>query len=241
MLSNKPVRQLAATAVAVAALAVSLAACDSNEQSGKSQEASAPTTLCGANLTTGTREALLDVLGSRTYDWEWQNLTRLGDIAEPDPKNLGEAAEQLVSGYHENGADDSATAADYDLCWVNAPKADRGVKLSFHLRETVPISADLSPKFTQYKMGELAFSRPLTASLIMKCSNSKFGSTGKPVLIEGELTNPLAVESKDETLRAKNLNVLHAVSLAMAKELGCKDDAGLPAKFSVPQEATPAT
>ncbi|MEV8537390.1 hypothetical protein [Streptomyces sp. NPDC051572] len=225
MLSNSPVRQLAATAATVAVLVASLTACDSKEPTEKPTTEAARSNLCGARLSTDARKALLYVLGSKKF------------TTSESTAALGKTARALVSGYQEKGPDDSVAEEEYELCTAYAPAADFGVELSFYLRETVPAPAGLLPKFTQYEMGELALSRPLNAFLYMKCSSGSFSSDGDNVLIRGELTNPLAVDSDDDNLREMNLNVLHAVSLAMAKKLGCKDDAGLPAKFSVPQKA----
>ncbi|MFE2424234.1 hypothetical protein [Streptomyces hokutonensis] len=227
MLSNRPVRQLAAAAATVAALAASLTACDSSEPTEKPTTEAVSSNLCGAQLSTGARRALLYVLGSKKFT-----------TSEPTAA-LGKTARSLVSGYQEKGPDDSATAEEYQLCTAYAPAADFGVELSFYLSRTVPGPIALLPKFTQYEMGELALSRPLNAFLYMKCSSGSFRSDGDSVLIRGELTNPLAVNSDDDTLREKNMNVLHAVSLAMAKELGCKDDAGLPARFSARSSVQP--
>ncbi|MDV9170194.1 hypothetical protein R6V09_08570 [Streptomyces sp. W16] len=233
MLSNKPGRHLAATVVAVAALAASLAACDSNEQTGKSQAASAQTKLCGANLSTSTRKALLDALGSRTYDWDWSNQKHLGDPSETDQESLGDAAKKLVSGFRENGADDYE---EYPLCYAYNPAVDNTmIDLSFYLPEAIPESA--ASQLTPYKLGKLSLARSSRAYLYMECSSSTFGSEDKPVPIEVNLGRSWIPASESETMRMENLNVLHSVALAMAKELGCKDDAGLPAQFSVPQKA----
>lgn len=227
MLSNRPVQHLAATAATVAALAASLKACDSNEPTEKPTTEAVSSNLCGAQLSTGARKALLYVLGSKEF------------TTSESTTALGKTARALVSGYQEKGPDDSATTEEYELCTAYGPAADFGVELSFYLSKTVPAPTPLLPKFTQYEMGELALSRPLNAFLYMKCSSGSFSSDGDSVLIRGELTNLLAVKSHDDTLREQNMNVLHAVSLAMVKELGCKGDAGLPARFSARSSVQP--
>ncbi|MBK3575301.1 hypothetical protein JHN63_16060 [Streptomyces sp. MBT65] len=232
MLSNGPVRQLASTVVAVAALAASLAACDSSEQTGKSKGTSAQTKLCGANLSAGTRRALLDALGSRTYDWEWTNRRRLGDPTEPDQKSLGDAAKKLVAGFRATGTDEYQ---EYPLCYASDPSvATTMIDLSFFFRKAIPESP--ASQLTSYKLGKLSLARSSRAYLYMECSSGKFGSGDEPVLIQAKLGRFRPPARESETKRMENLNVLHAVSLAMAKELGCKDDAGLPARFSAPRK-----
>jgi len=235
MQSNELVRQLAATMVGVAASIASLAACDSNEQTGRSQTVSAQTKLCGANLSPGTRRALLDALGSRTYDWEWSNQKHVGDPAEPDQKSLGDAAKKLVSGFRETGVDEYQ---EYPLCYAYGPSVVNAmIDFSFYFPKTVPESP--ATQLTPYELGKLSLARSSRAYLFMECSSSKFGSGNEPVLIEAELGRMRPPASESETGRMDNLNVLHTVSLAMAKELGCKGDAGLPARFSARSSVQP--
>ncbi|MBK3567341.1 hypothetical protein [Streptomyces sp. MBT62] len=227
MLGNGPARQFAATAVTVAALAALLTACDSSGPTAKPTTAAASSNLCGVQLTTDTRRALLYVLGSKKF------------TTSESTAALGNTARALVSSYKEKGPDDSAVPEEHELCTAYAPAADFGVKLSFYLRGSVPSSTALLSMFTQYEMGELALSRQLNAYLYMKCSSDSFSSNGDSVLIVGKLKNPLAVDSDDVNLREMNMNVLHAVSLAMVKELGCKGDAGLSARFSARSSVQP--
>ncbi|MFE7903052.1 hypothetical protein ACFU3E_37355 [Streptomyces sp. NPDC057424] len=227
MVNNNPVRRLAAATVTVAALAAPLAACGNEENPGRpqtteqSKAASASPTLCGVQLSTGARKALLHLVGSNEFE------------SSGSQDSLGNTAKALVSGYGENGPDDYGK--EYDLCTVYGSTASMGIDLSFHLPEGIPTS--VSPKFKKYEVGELALSRPPKASLYMKCSSDAFGSDSGTVLIQGDLTNTQAPSRDDATVRKENLNVLYSVSLAMAKELGCEGDADLPGQFSLPQEA----
>ncbi|MFJ9371930.1 hypothetical protein [Streptomyces sp. NPDC101455] len=235
MQSNELVRQLAATVVGVAVSIASLVACDSNEQTGRSPTVSAQTKLCGANLSAGTRRALLDALESRTYDWEWSNRKHLGDPAEPDQKSLDDAAKKLVSGFRETGADEYQ---EYPLCYAYGPSAVNSiVDISFYFPKVAPESP--ASQLTPYELGKISLARSSRAYLYMECLSYKFGSGNEPVLIEAELGRMRLPASESETMRMDNLNVLHAVSLAMVKELGCKGDAGLPARFSARSSVQP--
>ncbi|MFJ6899714.1 hypothetical protein [Streptomyces hokutonensis] len=126
MLSNRPVRQLAAAAATDAALVVSLMAWDSNEPTEKRTTEAASSNLCGAQLSTGARKALLYVLGSKEF------------TTSESTTALGKTARALVSGYQEKGPDDSATVEEYELCTAYGPAADFGVELSFYPSKTVP-------------------------------------------------------------------------------------------------------
>jgi hypothetical protein len=48
-------------------------------------------------------------------------------------------------------------------------------------------------------------------------------------------TIPSSLSNTDKT-REENLTVLHAVSLALVKQLGCENDADLPTTFTAPPE-----
>ncbi|MGP4088775.1 hypothetical protein [Streptomyces sp. KR55] len=220
MLRSNPTSRLAATMAAVVALAAPLAACDSEKQAEKPKTTAASATLCGVQLSASAKNAVLDLVGGKEIK------------SNGSEDSLADTARALVSGYRVNGADDYE---EYPLCTAYGPVATVGADLSFYLSEEVPTS--VSPKFTQYDMGELALARPSHAVMYMECSSSKFSSGSKPVLVEGDLTNAQVLSSDDAKVREENLNVLHAVSLAMVRELGCEGDAGLPQKFSPPSEA----
>ncbi|MEV2210819.1 hypothetical protein AB0H86_04830 [Streptomyces sp. NPDC050997] len=206
---------------AVVILTFPVAACDSQEQAKEPKAEATPSTLCGVQLSAGARKALLNLVGGKELD------------SNGSKESLSDTARALASGYHENGADDYE---EYDLCTAFGSATTAGADLSFYLSEKVPTS--ISPKFTQYDMGELTLSRPSHAALYMKCSSDKFRSSSKPILIEGKLTNAQAPPGDAEKVREENLNVLHAVTLAMAKQLGCERDADLPQQFSSPPKLT---
>jgi hypothetical protein len=217
VLSSYPTRRLAVTTAAVAILVFPLAGCANQEQAKEPKAKATPSALCGVQLSTAAREALLDLVGGKKLE------------SNGSKDSLSDTAQALVSGYRENGADDYE---EYSLCTAFGSAATAGVDISFQMPKEVPTS--ISSKFTQYDMGELSLSRPTHAVLYTKCSSDKFSSSKKPVLIEGNLTNSQAPSGDAEKVREENLNVLHAVSLAMANELDCEGNAGLAQQFTSP-------
>ncbi|MGW0860158.1 hypothetical protein [Streptomyces sp. NPDC002690] len=139
-------------------------------------------------------------------------------------------AEALVSGR-------ASGVNDHFFCRVYGPAgAARPTSIAFALDDERPASP--SGQFTRYRMGAMTLSRPRSAVLYIKCSSEQFTTSGgKPWGIRGELYNRGLPAGGDENIREENLNVLHAVSLALARQLGRADDAGLPAAFTVPERA----
>ncbi|MFF7363028.1 hypothetical protein [Streptomyces sp. NPDC008125] len=69
-------------------------------------------------------------------------------------------------------------------------------------------------------------------------SGDRFSTgNGDPGVIRGELDDRYLPTSAAETVREENLDVPHPVPLALARELGRADDAGLPASSTMPERA----
>ncbi|MET7787712.1 hypothetical protein ABZS93_14005 [Streptomyces sp900116325] len=216
MLRNSPVRRFAVTTAAVAVLATPLTACDSKDQADKKTSAApAPQTLCGIKLPEDAERALLDLLGAQKLDTSGSR------------SSVRDTAEALSAG---RASGDN----DYELCRAFGPSSEtRSITFTFSTTDEVPKQP--ASQFTQYKMGAMALSRPRSALLFMKCSSDRFASGfDDPVVIRGELYNMMPTGKSNDTLTQENLNVLHAVSVGLARNLGCANNAHLSSEFSMP-------
>ena len=85
----------------------------------------------------------------------------------------------------------------------------------------------------------MTLAKPGNGVVYAECTSASFHlANPKPVLIRGEIENRIPPDGKDDTVREENLRVLHAVFLAVVRDLHCKDDAGLPATFRMPSRVT---
>ncbi|MFD6358908.1 hypothetical protein ACFWFX_03520 [Streptomyces roseolus] len=115
------------------------------------------------------------------------------------------------------------------LCRASPAVNSDAITVAFRLFRDVDLpgdqrAADMHP----YDMGVAALSGPRRADLYVRCVSPRFqGSDKRPARIKGQL-DFLKSELPDTVpVREANLTVLHSVTLAMARELGCEDDAGL--------------
>ncbi|MFI2734569.1 hypothetical protein [Streptomyces sp. NPDC018711] len=86
-----------------------------------------------------------------------------------------------------------------------------------------------------YTMGRESSTDNKTAYLFVGCSSSRLkGSEAQPAPLQGrlEFDKPVkgAYPPNTPATREAYLTVLHSVTLAVVKKLGCEDDAGLPGK-----------
>ncbi|MFB7867596.1 MULTISPECIES: hypothetical protein [unclassified Streptomyces] len=77
-------------------------------------------------------------------------------------------------------------------------------------------------------MGREAWSGPETAYLFVTCVSPRFkASQERPARIRGALWFRRSPLPDTPATREANLTVLHSVTLAVVKKLGCVDNAGL--------------
>ncbi|MEU0158127.1 hypothetical protein ABZ154_04595 [Streptomyces sp. NPDC006261] len=132
---------------------------------------------------------------------------------------------------HESGR---SWATGAELCRLS-PKGggtrDRGA-LSFSMYAPQDVGDRRLPEGWQlYTMGKQSEVGPGGASLYFECVSPQLkGSENTPLRIRGGFGRGRSDAPDTRELRDANLEILHAASLAVAKELDCKGNAGLPEK-----------
>ncbi|MEV6328299.1 hypothetical protein [Streptomyces sp. NPDC051909] len=82
-----------------------------------------------------------------------------------------------------------------------------------------------------YVVGREAWSGPEQAYLFVTCASPRLkGSKEAPARIRGALRFVSSGLPDTPAIREANLTVLHSVTLALVKKLGCENNAGLPEK-----------
>ncbi|MFD7609638.1 hypothetical protein [Streptomyces sp. NPDC059828] len=147
-----------------------------------------------------------------------------------------------------------------DLCHMTLPDRDRyAITLGMYLeaqyaawpprKSPSPSPASPSPSVkptrkqrerpswystVRFQIGqEKAIVTSFSSSITFKCSSPRLsGSMSLPILVTGELKNryPRNLTDISKADSEATLLVLHAATLAVAKELRCKDNGGLPEK-----------
>ncbi|MFD6027589.1 hypothetical protein [Streptomyces griseoluteus] len=121
-----------------------------------------------------------------------------------------------------------------DACRIFTPIGTPSFQLRIRwaLEDAAPTGAS-APKFTVLKMGERAVAAADKAIVFFKCRSDKLtGSSGEAhVVIEVEhWAMPREAEDNVKALKNAYATVAHSFSLAMAKELRCDKNGGLPPK-----------
>ncbi|MEU8619204.1 hypothetical protein [Streptomyces sp. NPDC048623] len=146
-----------------------------------------------------------------------------------DPRGgLNRSGEELTADYEERGR----TTMHPPMCRVAVPGSLDRLDIDFGLYDVDEPFGDVHPRgLHAYDMGREAQSGPKKAYLFVTCISSRFnGSEQRPARIRGELTFTHSELPDTPAIRQANLTVLHSVTLAVVKRLGCENNAGLPDK-----------
>jgi len=114
--------------------------------------------------------------------------------------------------------------------------------ISFHIYDPRDVSdPEASNGGRLYRMGTLSEGNPRAAVIFFECVSPQLkGSKDHPARIGGELLNTKVRAGDPLAHSDDNLTVMHAVSLAVAKKLQCRDNGGLPDKPDLrPKEGQP--
>ncbi|WP_394429504.1 hypothetical protein [Streptomyces sp. SGAir0957] len=124
-----------------------------------------------------------------------------------------------------------------DVCRIFTPLKTPHFELgiTWELADDAP-SGPSAPEFTVLKMGERAVTAPNKSYVFFACNSDKLPgpSNAAHVVIGvrpgGKPTEPEGDDGELKALKDAYATVAHSFSLAMAKELGCAKNGGLPAR-----------
>ncbi|MFF4474016.1 hypothetical protein ACFYZ3_31250 [Streptomyces sp. NPDC001599] len=177
----------------------------------------AGTQLCGGSaVSADAAKALKVITGSSRFE------------ASGDEYSIEQAATLLATMYntpHDRGG---------DICRIYTPLDTPDFDLRVTWSQVDP-DAKGSPasKFTELKMGERTLAAADKADIQFGCKSGKVAGTGEVAHLEVGVEHwamPTEPEDNVRALKEAYATVAHSFALAMAKELGCKNNGGLPAK-----------
>ncbi|MEU3609324.1 hypothetical protein AB0E83_28320 [Streptomyces sp. NPDC035033] len=146
-----------------------------------------------------------------------------------DPRGGLERTTDALVADHEKG--ERRTPTHY-LCKANPSELSDTVTVEFRLYRDADLPggarlAGLHP----YEMGVEAMSGPRRARLYIRCTSPRLqGSDKRPARIMGELYFIRSELPDTVPVREAHLTILHSVTLAVVRKLGCEGDAGLTEK-----------
>ncbi|PWJ04626.1 hypothetical protein DKG34_27085 [Streptomyces sp. NWU49] len=217
VISRRPVPVgLLATAVA-GLLCLGATGCGGDGDEEAADKAVAGTQLCGGDAVSAQASKALKVITGSS---------RFGTTAEKS--TVARAATDLVEAFPV------ATGGRDDVCRIYTADgtADFAIRVTWGLVDGSPTGTP-APDFTVLKMGERTLAAANRASVRFACRSDRFpnSTNAAHVAIGVERWGmPREPEGDVEALKDAYATVAHSVSLAMAKELGCEKNGGLPAR-----------
>lgn len=201
-------------------LGVCAAGCDANGEGGErahsesSPTADRPEKLCGIELPDDARADLRRLVAGHPF--------------KSTGNGIKATTQKIVDG------DVRKDGADLCTAYGSTSSFENRSRFTFYMEDGLTKNPD--PRFTRYRMGAMALSQPSRAVLFFECKSKEldYSEPPKPVLLSGNITDNPNIAERDDNARLENLRVLHAVTLAVAKELGCQNNAGLPEDYQVP-------
>ncbi|MFG3093950.1 hypothetical protein [Streptomyces sp. NPDC048202] len=195
--------------------------CGGDEDKGGPREdykVVAGTQLCGGNaISADAAKALKVITGATRFEASGKRYT------------VAQGATDFVEAFG------NLTVYRGDICRIYTPRGtpDFDLRVTWTRIDEVATSAP-DPKFTVLKMGERSVAAADKAYIQFACRSDKLaGSSGAGTHIDLGVQHWAVSEYPEDNVKAlKNAyaTVAHSFSLAMAKELRCEKNGGLPAK-----------
>ncbi|MFD4261533.1 hypothetical protein ACFWR9_28890 [Streptomyces sp. NPDC058534] len=217
VISRRPVRAgLLATGVA-GLLCLGVASCGGDGDEEVADKDVAGTRLCGGDAVSADASKALKVI---------TGTSRFGTTAETS--TVAHAATELVEAWPRS------TGGRDDVCRIYTADgtSDFALRVTWGLKGGPPTGTP-APDFTVLKMGERTLAAANRASVRFACRSDRFPESTKAAHIAIGVERwgmPTEPEDNVEALKDAYATVAHSFSLAMAKELGCEENGGLPAK-----------
>jgi hypothetical protein len=217
VINRRPVRVgLLATAVA-SLLYLGATGCGGDGDEEAADKALAGTQLCGGDAVSAKASKALKVITGSS---------RFGTTAEKS--TVARAARDLVEAFPV------ATGGRDDVCRIYTADGtpDFAIRVTWGLEDGPPTGTP-APDFTVLDMGERTLAAANRASVRFACRSDRFpnSTNAAHVAIGVERWGmPTESEGNVEALKDAYATVAHSFSLAMAKELRCEKNGGLPAR-----------
>lgn len=222
VIKGRPVRGGLLSAAVVGSLLLGAAGCGGDgDEDGASDDYKvvAGTQLCGGNaISADASKALKVITGSSRFEASGEEYSI--------EQSATTFADMFMDPHFRRG----------DVCRIYTPHGTPDFELSIRWwREDDAPSTDepAAPEFTVLKMGEDTVTAADKAYLQFACKSDELAGSSTPahILIGVESGGtPSPPEGNIKALKDAYATVAHSFSLALAKELGCEKNGGLPAK-----------
>ncbi|WP_307825154.1 hypothetical protein [Streptomyces sp. M2CJ-2] len=189
---------------------------DGTPKTPKGYKVVSGTELCGGKaMSAEASKALKVITGTSRFE------------ASGEEDTITQAAENLIEAF-------PVPTVTKDICRTYTPigTPDFDLRITWSLEDGAPTGPP-APEFTVLKMGERAVTAANKAYVRFACRSERLlnsSRVGHIVIGVRHWAVPTEPEGDVEALKDAYATVAHSVSLAMAKELRCEKDGGLPAR-----------
>jgi hypothetical protein len=217
VISRRSVRAGLLAAAMAGLLCLGATGCGGDGDEEAADKTVAGTQLCGGNTVSADASRALKVITGSS---------RFGTTAEKS--TIAQAATVLVEEWP------LSTTGREDICrvYTAAGTPDFELRITWRLADGPPTGTP-APKFTVLKMGERALAAADMAYVQFACRSVRLDGPSNAAHIDIGVEHwamPGEPEDNVEALKDAYATVAHSFSLAMAKELRCEKNGGLPAR-----------
>lgn len=157
-----------------------------------------------------------------------------------DDDTVGRAAAELA----EDSAGRAGGPRERRICTLYKNPGSNIAELTVDAERVTSAIADAkhtAPAAASYRLGRSAWADPNKAVIYVDCTSPKAaaGTGAEPAVLAISAWNRTFPQGEAAKYREANLTLAHAAAVAIVKELGCKDGAGLPDRLTV--QELPAT
>jgi hypothetical protein len=215
VISRRPVRFGLLAAAVAGLLSLGATGCGGDGGEEAADKAVAGTQLCGGDAVSAQASKALKVITGSS---------RFGTTGEKS--TVAQAATDLVAAFP------APTGGRDDVCRIypDDGTSDFAIRVTWGLDDGNSTGTP-APDFTELKMGERTLAAANRASVLFACRSDKFPNRMNEALVDIGVERwgmPTEPEGNVEALKDAYATVAHSFSLAMAKELGCEKNGGLP-------------
>lgn len=219
-------------AVAAAVLGVLVAGCGSGQSQDDEPVRLSASEVCAQGILNADAVRALELLtGASEFD----------PPKKTDNESMSAVADSMSRGYAAIGAsrgDQVCKAVPFDS--NNRHDVSVSFEIEHESQRTGEQSESGKGSYWEYDLGRNALAISRQAKLFFDCASTRLAGLDKAVPVAASVSISQGSKGDEPGLREANLTIVHSAALAMAKELGCKDNGGLPDTLVVRQKLAPA-
>jgi hypothetical protein len=211
------VRTAASVVGAALALLLGATACGSDDKKDSEPELIGASKLCDGTLSAAAQASLEDVTGQKQF-----GPSTVGDL-------YGDGLQGLAKKIKLQFTDQDFTTET--LCSIYLPVGNLpDLTLEFQAEEK-GTGGELGKYFSKrYRMGTESMAGDRHGSIDFKCLSPELESTeDAPIYVGGEVRKDRPPHTTAAKAADDNMTIIHSAALALAKQLGCENNGGLPA------------